>query len=258
MTARFLASYHDTPMHYCSTLHNQASRHHTTRIGRSPSTCPPIAAKNRSNDQGVEFEALEEAPPDDDQELGFATGDFEQIVVENDDWGKKALDCVMDILGKDDTMELYSFRAISGRKCVDIRLDKITDQYGSPSLDEIGAFSRAFNELFEASVGEEAAGEIEIEVSSPGATRAVKIPHELSRFSSLPMVVCSKDTPEPRIFEFVELIDTISPPSVVWRYADVKANRSLGKGRGLSKKQKELTITIPLEDLVSVNLHIDL
>lgn len=41
------------------------------------------------------------------------------------------------------------------------------DQYGSPSLDDVAAFSRQFNEAYEAAVGETAAGEIEVEVSSP-------------------------------------------------------------------------------------------
>ena len=42
-----------------------------------------------------------------------------------------------------------------------------TDQYGSPSLDDVAAFSRQFNAAYEAAVGEAAAGEIEVEVSSP-------------------------------------------------------------------------------------------
>lgn len=214
-----------------------------------------MAARDDSSkaEDAIQFlESLEDDPSD--QDLGFTSGDFEQVIIDNDDWGQKAYDCAMEILEKDDTLALYSFRASSARTCVDIRIDKLTDPYGSPSLDEIGAFSRDFNERLESLLGEEAVGDIEIEISSPGATRAVKLPHELSRFSSLPMVVCSKDSPEPRIFNFIDMIDgSIS----VWKYADVKANRSLGKGRGLSKKQKEMRIEIPLESLLSVNVHID-
>lgn len=40
------------------------------------------------------------------------------------------------------------------------------DQYGSPSLDEVGEFSRSLSEQLAATMGEEAAGDIEIEVSS--------------------------------------------------------------------------------------------
>ena len=41
------------------------------------------------------------------------------------------------------------------------------DEYGSPSLDEVIGYSRAFNAALVAALGEEAAGEIEVEVSSP-------------------------------------------------------------------------------------------
>lgn len=41
------------------------------------------------------------------------------------------------------------------------------DQYGSPSLDDVAAFSRLFNEAYEAAVGEAVAGDVEVEVSSP-------------------------------------------------------------------------------------------
>ena len=41
------------------------------------------------------------------------------------------------------------------------------DRYGSPTLTDVAAFSRAFTAAFEAAVGEEVAGGIELEVSSP-------------------------------------------------------------------------------------------
>jgi len=212
-------------------------------------------SKREKAPDGDEFDIdyVEEAPSD--QELGFAGKDFEKVVVENDDWGQKALDCALSILQKREDLELYAFRAMSANKRVDIRIDKLTDTYGSPSLDEIGEFSRDFNESLESVIGEEAAGQIEIEVSSPGADRAVKVPDELTRFQSLPMVVRSLDNPDSRIFNFVEMK---AEDMTVWKYADVKANRSLGKGRGLSKKQKEALIEILVQDLDSVTLHIDL
>lgn len=212
-------------------------------------------SKRDKASDGDEFdiEYVEEAPSD--QELGFAGKDFEKIVIENDDWGQKALECALNILQKREDMELYAFRAMSANKRVDIRIDKLTDKYGSPSLDEIGEFSKDFNESLESAIGEDAAGQLEVEVSSPGADRAVKVPEDLARFQSLPMVVKSLDNPDARILNFVEM----KPGDITaWRYADVKANRSLGKGRGLSKKQKEALIDIPAQDIDSVTLHIDL
>ncbi len=36
-----------------------------------------------------------------------------------------------------DGLEIYLFRAIVPQKKLDIRLDKLTDVYGSPSIDDI-------------------------------------------------------------------------------------------------------------------------
>ena len=44
---------------------------------------------------------------------------------------------------------------------------QLEDRYGSPSLDEISIFSRNFYHALEAKVGEKAAGELSVEVSSP-------------------------------------------------------------------------------------------
>lgn len=46
-------------------------------------------------------------------------------------------------------------------------LMQLEDQYGSPTLDEIGLFSREFARALDAKIGEEAAGELSVEVSSP-------------------------------------------------------------------------------------------
>ena len=44
---------------------------------------------------------------------------------------------------------------------------QISDRYGSPSMDEVETFARAFNQDLEAALGEEEAGAITVEVSSP-------------------------------------------------------------------------------------------
>mmetsp|Transcript_3288 Transcript_3288/g.6585 ORF Transcript_3288/g.6585 Transcript_3288/m.6585 type:complete len:246 (-) Transcript_3288:360-1097(-) len=190
-----------------------------------------------------------------DEELVGSTGQFEQIILENTDWGQKALDCAQQILENKNELALYGFRAYNASKRIDIRIDKLTDTYGSPTLDEIGEFSRDFNQLLESNLGEETAASIEIEVSSPGAERSVRIPDELLRFKALPMSVCSTDAPEPRVFNLQAVLE--DGTTTVWAYADVRANRSLGKGRGLSKKQKEMEFTIPIENIISVNIHLD-
>lgn len=42
-----------------------------------------------------------------------------------------------------------------------------------------------------------------------------------------------------------------------WRLADVRVNRTGGKGRGLSRKQRDAVYELPLSAIRRVNLHID-
>jgi hypothetical protein len=50
----------------------------------------------------------------------------------------------------------------------------MNDEYGSASLEDIQSFSRAFAAALEAQMGEERAGEIEVEVSSVVSARPVR------------------------------------------------------------------------------------
>ena len=47
-------------------------------------------------------------------------------------------------------------------------------------------------------------------------------------------------------------------PTSRWRIADVRANRAGGKGRGLTRKQREAVVVVPLAALRRINLHIDI
>lgn len=150
----------------------------------------------------------------------------------------------------------------------------MTDRYGSPSLDEVESFSRSLVASLEDSMGEEEAGQIEIEVSSPGAERQVKIPLELSRFAELPMKVLYRQATagsggeqgiELQILQFINLEDKTTGSGgaddpvtfSMWKLADVKANRT-GKGRPLNKKQRETVIEINLADIEKIYLHVDM
>jgi ribosome maturation factor RimP len=113
-------------------------------------------------------------------------------------------------------VELYLFRAIPAQKKLDIRLDKLDDKYGSPSIDDIERwvtaswqigsplqdrrcsqgqvcdarrFSRMMFLEMEALLGLEEAGEVSFEVSSPGAERQLILPQDLARFDELPLRV---------------------------------------------------------------------
>ncbi|PSC68783.1 water dikinase [Micractinium conductrix] len=216
------------------------------------------------DDEGIDAVGNLRAPPEEEFEefedsIGpeLSTGDVE--------WGEKALAVVQQLLadpaaaGGLQDIELFSFRAIPSSKRLDIRLDKMTDQYGSPSLDDVAEFSRAFNTAYEAALGEAAAGEIEVEVSSAGAERQVRVPGELQRFAELPMKVeysLEEDKVDTKVLTFVE--HEAASAVTRWRLADVRVNRSAaGKGRGLNKKQRESIVELPLAAVRRVNLHID-
>lgn len=122
----------------------------------------------------------------------------------------------------------------------------------------MAAFSRLFNEAFEAAVGEADAGSIEVEVSSPGAERQVRVPGELQRFAALPMRVeysLEEGRVETQVLSFVE--HDAAAGMTRWKLADVRANRAGGKGRGLNRKQRDAVYELPVPALRRVCLHLD-
>jgi len=95
-----------------------------------------------------------------------------------------------------------------------------------------------------------------------GAERQVKVPGELSRFAELPMEV-EYHAPEGeggastvQILQFVGVAEAEGVSQ--WRLANVRANRTGGKGKPLNKKQRETVIEIKIDAIKRVNLHIDI
>lgn len=176
-------------------------------------------------------------------------------------WGETALAILQGIMADKEDLEVYSFRAVPSNKRMYVRIDKLSDQYGSPSLEELEDLSACFNTALEASLGSELAGQLEIEMSSPGAERDVRVPQDLVRFQELPMQVKYKeddesDTTVVRIFNFIDIQEE-EGGKATWRLADVRANRP-GKGRGLSKREREKVYTIPIASIQHVCLHVDM
>ncbi|GBF98036.1 hypothetical protein Rsub_11147 [Raphidocelis subcapitata] len=222
-------------------------------------------------------------------------------------WGAAALAAAEAVLAGPGMAELrlYALRAFAAPARVDVRLDKLTDAYGSPALEDIEAFSRRFAAALEAELGAEEAGAIALEVSTPGAERSLALPADLARFGGLPLRVefdaargavaggekkskkggggggagagggehAGADQQQQQqkvgsgasasggsfasgvaILELVALDEGAG--SSEWRLADVRANAPT-KGRGLSKRQREQRLTLPLDALVSARVHVD-
>lgn len=99
-------------------------------------------------------------------------------------------------------------------------------------------------------------------MSSPGVERVVQIPQELDRFKERPMFVryvtegdaSGSAIESDGIFRLVSL--DLETNCCIWGLADVRINREkAGKGRPLSKKQREWRLNTPFDSLILVRLY---
>ncbi|WZN64663.1 hypothetical protein HKI87_10g62200 [Chloropicon roscoffensis] len=86
-------------------------------------------------------------------------------------------------------LDIFSFGFEPSYGKAFVRLDKIDNKYGSPTLDDIEVFSRRYGQALADALGEGVSDDIEFEVSSPGAEREIRVPGELTRFAGLPLRV---------------------------------------------------------------------
>ncbi|KAK9855458.1 hypothetical protein WJX84_006745 [Apatococcus fuscideae] len=176
-------------------------------------------------------------------------------------WAMVTLEATQKVLSapSQQHLQLYLFRAVAKGTRLDIRLDKPEDPYGSPSMEDTEQFLRALTSELEAAIGPEETDNIDIEVSSPGVERAVRIPGELQRFQEIPMTVeyeLDNDRLDTRVLELMEC--NTETGSSLWKLADVKRNRA-GKGRPkLSNKQAQQRFDIPIRNLRKVRLFLDM
>ena len=190
------------------------------------------------------------------------------------EWARTALEAAEAAAGSMQAVHgvelaLYGFRCAAGK--VEISLDRLDNPYGSPSLDDIGRFTQIFHRRLELTVGEERAGEVEVEVSSPGAEREVRVPEDLERFAGLPLDVRYRDEDEAGPFERTEALRLVALDAAAgtaeWELADVRANN---RRRHSKKKKKErrgergggrkagVAFELALERVVRVNIHLDI
>jgi ribosome maturation factor RimP len=202
---------------------------------------------------------------EDEEDFGeFAIGTEEdpgpEILTGNVPWGDAALQVAEAVLKQRDMqgLQLYLFRVLPPSMKIEIRLDKLEDLYGSPSIDDISSFSRKLYAGLEAELGAEQSGQITLEVSSPGAERQLILPQDLTRFQDLPMKVEYMNNVGQLVtlvLQFLGLDE--AEGNSLWALADVKVNAPT-KGRGLSKKQREQRFDIPISALERVRIYVDM
>eukprot|EP00894_Picocystis_sp_ML_P003432 jgi/Pico_ML_1/53949/g4405.t1 len=225
---------------------------------------PRHPKKGKKGDDGSP-KTRSRASEDVEWDLDEAFGQTEQGQVEvgDEDWGKTILSVVQDVLGPDrspklEQCRLYSLRVFPRQALVDVRLDRLDNKYGSPTMEDIETFSREFNARIDLAVQEHAVpDDISVEVSSPGANRSVQVPEALERFREVPMDVTYREESETFCQAF-ELVEVLSQEGfAVWKLADVRANRQHGgKGKPMNKKLRETRWKLSFEDTLEVATHL--
>lgn len=218
--------------------------------------------KDKEIDEDVDYwEEEEEA----EAQIGDG-GDGGGVVLNGISWGSKALAIAEEVLipFKDD-LKIFAFK-VTSRGYIFIRLDKLSDMYGCPTINDIEAFNSVYaTRIEEIGKSGELPENLAIEVSSPGAERLVKVPDDLERFKDLPMYVSyveeTSDTkPGSKVQDGVFQLDCVSLElgQCTWKLANVKQNKeALGKGRTLSRKQKDWRLLLPFTSLKLVRLYME-
>ncbi|KDP43042.1 hypothetical protein JCGZ_25228 [Jatropha curcas] len=178
-------------------------------------------------------------------------------------WDKEALRIAEEVCESfDGELKIYAFKTLSNLT-IQVRIERLTNKSGSPNMEDIEAFSTTYrSRLDEAEVAKTIANNIALEVSSPGVERVVRIPEELDRFNDRPMYVkyvsdaatLDSSSESDGIFRLISF--DMETKCCTWGLADVRINREkAGKGRPLSKKQREWRLNTPFHSLLLVRLY---
>ncbi|KAH9708052.1 DUF150 domain-containing protein [Citrus sinensis] len=189
-------------------------------------------------------------------------GDGGGVVFQGVPWGERALSIAHEVLLQfGDDIKLYAFKA-TPRGYVYVRLDKLSNKYGCPSMEELESYSQEYKKkLDEVGALGEIPDDLALEVSTPGAERMLKVPDDLGRFKEMPITVCYEDQDsDSREKTGVFLLDSIEMDSeiCVWKLANVKENRDpQEKGRPLSRKQRDWRLNLPFVMHKRVTLYLE-
>ncbi|TYH18284.1 hypothetical protein ES288_A05G257800v1 [Gossypium darwinii] len=170
-------------------------------------------------------------------------------------WDKEALLLAEDVcqsFGGD--LGIYAFKTLSNSS-IQVRIESLQIN--------IEAFSVSYRaKLDEAELARSIAENITLEVSSPGVERVVRIPQDLDRFKDRSLYVkyvtevadSGKLSEADGVFRLVSF--DMETKCCIWGLADVRINREkAGKGRPLSKKQREWCLETSFDSLRLVRLY---
>ncbi|CAD6263642.1 unnamed protein product [Miscanthus lutarioriparius] len=178
-------------------------------------------------------------------------------------WDKEALALAEQVsVSFDDDLKIYAFKT-AANLTIRVRIEKMSTRYGSPTIDDIEAYTIAYRaKLDDAESTGKIPKNISLEVSSPGVERVIRIPEELEHFKERAMYVRYTTTSDEAATSLegdgvLRLVSYgMDLRECIWGIADVKINRQQsGKGRPLSKKQREWRLQTPFESLKLVRLY---
>ncbi|KAJ0241423.1 hypothetical protein HA466_0218220 [Hirschfeldia incana] len=153
---------------------------------------------------------------------------------------------------------IYAFKTLPN-STIQVRIERLSNKSGSPTMDDVEAYSKIYRgKLSEAELAKSIPDNISLEVSSPGVERVVRVPQDLDRYKERSMYVRYVDQEAENegdgIFRLVSF--DVEAKSCVWGIADIRVNREkAGKGRPLSKKQREWRLETSFDSLRLVRLH---
>lgn len=147
-----------------------------------------------------------------------------------------------------DGLELFSVKTavVKGGAVIKVALDKPNSKYGSPSIEELESVSRQLSDSL--SSLPEAFQNPQVEVTSPGAERALRLPGDLPRFLGFPMKVQFYEEDKVQVKRL--RLQTVQDAVVIW--TEFKKNKNQSK-KNADVKQVE----IPIKSLKAVNLILE-
>ena len=166
-------------------------------------------------------------------------------------WGDSALahaDAALAQVNEAEGWELALYSVEARYDKLSVSLDDVRDPRGSPTLVHIEAFSRALLHILEARWEEDGSfplEQVDVEVSSAGANRAVAVPDELARFAGQPLDVSWTDDEGRARSEVLAYSpdDADGGGLLAFRYALVRANRG-EKGRPMPRARRDAVLRV--------------
>ena len=145
-------------------------------------------------------------------------------------------------------LELFSVKSavVKGGAVIKITLDKPESKYGSPSIEELELVSRRLSDSLESLP--EPFQNPQVEITSPGAERSLRLPEDLKRFLGFPMKVQFFEEDKVQVKKL--RLKNVHEAIATWT--------EFKKSKKQSKKQTELKLVeIPLKSLKAVNLILE-